>query len=58
MNMFETVRSVIEQNGTDDPEEILTSQGVKVFCLPMSGLRGIYKSLHNVPHGVCRFRAG
>ena len=49
MNMFDTVRFVIDKNGTDNPEEILASQGVKVFYLPMSGLRGVYKALHNVP---------
>ena len=49
MNMFETVRAVIESNGTNAPEEILSSDGVKIFQLPMSGLRGIYKALHGIP---------
>lgn len=41
MNMFEAVRAVIEANGTSDPEEILLANGVKIFQLPMTGLRGI-----------------
>lgn len=49
MNMFETVRAVIEANGTNDPEEILRSNGVKIFQLPMNGLQGIYKALHDIP---------
>lgn len=49
MNMFEAVRAVIEANGTSDPEEILSVDGVKIFQLPMSGLRGIYKALHDIP---------
>lgn len=49
MNMFETVRAVIEANGTSDPEEILLANGVKIFQLPMTGLRGIYKALHDIP---------
>lgn len=49
MNMFETVRAIIEANGTSDPEEILSSQQVKIFYLPMTGIRGIYKALHNIP---------
>ena len=49
MNMFEAVRTVIEANGTSDPEEILSADGVKIFRLPMSGLRGIYKALHDIP---------
>ncbi|MCI6958942.1 MAG: ImmA/IrrE family metallo-endopeptidase [Oscillospiraceae bacterium] len=49
MNMFETVRAVIEANGTSDPEEILLANGVKIFQLPMTGLRGIYKAMHDIP---------
>ena len=49
MNMFETVRAVIEANGTSDPEEILQASGVKIFRLPMSGLRGVYKVLYGIP---------
>ena len=49
MNMFETVRAVIEANGTNAPDEILSADGVKIFLLPMSGLRGIYKTLHDIP---------
>lgn len=49
MNMFETVRAVIEANGTSDPEEILLANGVKIFQLPMTGLRGVYKVLHDIP---------
>lgn len=49
MNMFEAVRAVIEANGTSDPEEILLANGVKIFQLPMTGLRGIYKALHGIP---------
>ncbi len=49
MNMFETVRAVIKANGTNAPDEILLADGVKIFLLPMSGLRGIYKTLHDIP---------
>ena len=49
MNMFETVRAVIEANGTNAPDEILLAEGVKIFYLSMSGLQGIYKALHGIP---------
>lgn len=49
MNMFETVRAIIAENATNDPEEILSSQQVKIFYLPMTGIRGIYKSIYGIP---------
>lgn len=49
MNMFDTARAVIEANGTSNPEQILLANGVKIFQLPMTGLRGIYKALHGIP---------
>lgn len=49
MNMFETVRAIIGENVTNNPEEILSSQGVKIFFLPMVGIRGIYKAIHCIP---------
>lgn len=49
MNMFETVRAIIASNATNDPSEILSSQQVKIFYLPMTGIRGIYKSIYGIP---------
>lgn len=49
MNMFETVRAIISANATNDPEEILSSQQVKIFYLSMTGIRGIYKAIYGIP---------
>lgn len=47
--MFETVRAIIAANATNDPEEMLSSQHVKIFYLPMTGIRGIYKAIYGIP---------
>lgn len=43
MNMLTRVQRLIKKLGTNDPEILLNTLGVKILEFPMTGLRGIYK---------------
>lgn len=45
MNMLARVQKLVCKLGTNNPEEILNTLGVKILELPMRGIRGIYKRL-------------
>ena len=45
MQMLNRARAVIRKYGDNNPKNILESQGVKLFFLPMIGIRGIYKRI-------------
>lgn len=45
MQMLNRARAVIRKYGTNDPESILELLKVKLFFLPTSGIRGIYKRI-------------
>lgn len=45
MKILELAQRVQRKYGTNNPSEILSALGVKVFYIPMSGVRGIYKRI-------------
>lgn len=49
MNMFWYARSVINKYQSHDPTDIFQSLGIKLFLVPMQGIRGIYKNIEGYP---------
>lgn len=43
MTILELAQKIEREYGTNHPDEILACMGVKVFEIPMSGVRGMYK---------------
>lgn len=47
--MFKKVGELIAEYDDADPFSLLQAMGVKTFLLPMEGINGIYKTIHEIP---------
>lgn len=47
--MIDTVKRVIAEYDTHDPEKILKMMGVKIFIFPMEGINGIFREIKGIP---------
>ena len=47
--MFKKVGELIAKYDDADPFSLLQAMGVKTFLLPMEGINGIYKTIHEIP---------
>lgn len=45
MTILQRAQRIAEQYGTTDPQKILTAMRIKIFLVPMYGIRGMYKQL-------------
>ena len=45
MTILQRAQRSAEQYGTTDPQKILTAMRIKIFLVPMYGIRGMYKQL-------------
>ena len=45
MTILQRAQRIAEKYGTTDPQEILTAMRIKIFEVPMHGVRGMYKQL-------------
>lgn len=47
--MFKKVGELIAEYDDADPFSLLQAMGAKTFLLPMEGINGIYKTIHEIP---------
>ena len=45
MTILQRAQRIAEKYGTTDPQKILTAMRIKVFEVPIHGIRGMYKQL-------------
>ncbi len=45
MTILQRAQRIAKKYGTTDPQEILTAMQIKIFEVPMHGVRGMYKQL-------------